>query len=110
VAEPSARFENYVALEVLSLVTFWRDHGFGNFDLSYLRNRSGQETDFLITKDNQLWLLLEVKLNQENIDKHNLEQASKLGGIPLVQIVYKNNVAKKTGDKSFVISASRFFS
>lgn len=103
------RYENYVALELLQRVTFWKDHGFGNFALRYIRTIDGKETDFLITKDENPWLLLEAKLSDESVDSHHLSNAAKLGNIPFVQLLHKNNITKKIGDNTYVMSASRFF-
>lgn len=104
----SIRFENYIAFELFNLVTFWSDHGLGNYNLHFVRNRNGQETDFLITLDNNPWLLIEAKLNDESIDSHHIRQAEILDDIPFVQLIYKNRVAKKEGKNLYVISASRF--
>jgi predicted AAA+ superfamily ATPase len=109
VEDLSFRFENYVAFELFNLITFWEDNGLGNFELYFVRNRNGQETDFLITKDNIPWLIFEAKLNNENMASHNIRHAEALGNIPLVQVVYKNNTARKISKNIFVISASRFF-
>lgn len=108
IKDKSFRFENYIAFELFTRVTFWKDHGYGNFDLHFIRNRSGQETDFLITVDQKPWLLIEVKLNEENIASHNITQAKMLGNIPLIQLIYKNKIAKIISENIFVISASRF--
>ncbi len=91
------------------MITFWKDNGFGNFELYFVRNRNGQETDFLITKDNIPWVIFEAKLNNENVASHNIRHAEALGNIPLVQVVYKDNTARKISKNIFVISASRFF-
>lgn len=110
VPELSRRFENYVAFELFEMVNFWKDHGLGNFELHFLRNREGQETDFLITKEQKPWMMVEVKLNDEQVDSHQIRQSEKFGGIPIVQILHKDKIAKKTAKNVFVVSASRFFS
>ena len=108
ISDQSIRFENYLAFELFNLTSFWKDHGFGDFSLSFLRTRNGEETDFLITKDSQPWLLIEAKLNEEDISGHHIKQAEALGGVPFIQLVYKKGVAKKKGKNLFVVSASRF--
>ncbi len=108
ITDQAVRFENYIAFELYNFVTFLKDHGYGNFELYYIRNRNGEETDFLITLNNNPWILFEVKLNKENVAPHNIRHSRCLGNIPLVQLIHKNKVTKKTGKNIFVVSASRF--
>ena len=58
----AARFENLVACHLLKACHFWTDTGYGQFDLFYLRNKEKREIDFLIARDGQAWLPVEVKL------------------------------------------------
>lgn len=61
VDDQGARYENMLASHLLKAVSFWNDMGMGNFGLYYLRDKSGRETDFLITKNNIPWFLAEAK-------------------------------------------------
>ena len=61
VHDPAARFENLVACHLLKTCHFWTDTGEGEFELFFLRNRDKQEIDFLIVRDGQPWLPVEVK-------------------------------------------------
>jgi hypothetical protein len=61
VDDPAARFENMVACHLLKTCDYWNDSGQGDFGLYYLRNKEKQEIDFLIVKDGQPWLPVEVK-------------------------------------------------
>ncbi len=106
--EPSIRFENYIAFELFNFVTLLKDHGYGNFELHFVRNRNGEETDFLITLNNNPWILFEVKLNKTDVASHNIRHSKELGDIPLIQLIYKNNITKKRGKNIYIISASRF--
>lgn len=67
VPDESARFENLVASHLLKACHYWTDTGEGSFDLLYLRNKEKKEIDFLITRDGNPWLPVEVKLNDTNI-------------------------------------------
>lgn len=58
-----ARLENFVASHLLKAVQFWSDHGFGRFELYFIRTKDQQEVDFLISKDDEPWFLVEVKLS-----------------------------------------------
>ncbi|MBI4229682.1 MAG: hypothetical protein HY608_02490, partial [Planctomycetes bacterium] len=39
----------------------WTDTGEGTFDLHYLRSKERQEIDFLVSRDGEPWLPVEVK-------------------------------------------------
>lgn len=62
-----ARNENFIASHLLKAVQFWTDAGLGNFGLYYLRDTLKREVDFLITKDNQPWFLVEAKTSEQRI-------------------------------------------
>lgn len=109
VPEESARFENYCALELKSMIQKWHDQGIGQFSLQYIRNREGKETDFLIVKDKKPWMLFECKISDSSIKSHHYLHAYKLGNIPIVQLIKKQNIVKVLKHKSFAISANQFF-
>ena len=56
-----AKVENFVASHLLKAVDFWNNLSFGKFGLYFVRDKDGREVDFLVTKDLQPWLLIEVK-------------------------------------------------
>jgi len=104
----SKRFENYVAVELTSLIEYWNDSGIDTFKLHFIRTKDGKETDFLITKSSKPWILFEVKMSDSSINSHNLKHSEFLGNIPLIQICMNDKVLKKNKN-IFRISASRFF-
>lgn len=53
--------ENFVASHLLKAVHFWNDLGIGDYTLHFIRDRSKREVDFLITKEKEPWILIEVK-------------------------------------------------
>lgn len=61
VQDEAARFENLVAFHLLKTCHFWTDTGEGSFELQFVRNKEKQEIDFLIVRDNEPWLPVEVK-------------------------------------------------
>ncbi len=77
--------------------------------MHFLRNRDGRETDFLILRDNEPWLMVEAKLSRSVIDYHHRKNRNTLGGISFVQIVRQENIAEKRENGLYQISASRFF-
>jgi hypothetical protein len=87
----------------------WTDAGIGNFDLHFIRDRDGRETDFLILRDKEPWLMVEAKFSRSVIDYHHSKNRNTLGGISFVQVVRQENIAEKREDGLYQISASRFF-
>lgn len=68
-----SKVENFVASHLLKAVHFWTDTGLGQYDLFYLRDIDKHEVDFLVTKQNQPWLLIEVKTSQKDSLNPNLK-------------------------------------
>lgn len=60
-AEKEARAENFIASHLHKAVHFWTDRGFGDYGLYFLRDKEKREVDFLVTKDEKPWFLVEVK-------------------------------------------------
>ncbi len=55
--------ENMVALHLLKAINFWNDTGVGDYGLYFIRDKDKREVDFVVTKNNQPWMLIEVKLS-----------------------------------------------
>jgi predicted AAA+ superfamily ATPase len=108
--DESAKFENYVALELKVRIDLWNLLTKDKYDLFFIRNREGKETDFLIVKNSKPFFLCEVKLKNTHIESHHRNFAEKLGSIPFVQIVKEKNILKRENKNYFIISAARFFS
>lgn len=102
------RFENYVAVELLTQINLWMDASENEFSLFYIRNKQKEETDFLILKNKAPWLLVEAKLSDGTIARHQYGTQSMLSGIPLVQVCREEGVCKMEAKNSYRISASRF--
>jgi len=56
-----AKTENFVASHLKKAVNWWTDNGYGNYNLYFLRDKEKREVDFLVTRDEQPWFLVEVK-------------------------------------------------
>lgn len=63
VENDGARFENFVAVHLLKAAQVWTDQGFGDFGLHYIRTKDGREVDFVLTRDQAPWMLVECKTN-----------------------------------------------
>ncbi len=109
VSDPAARFENYVAFELLAWVTHWTDAGLGRFELTYVRTRQGKETDFLILWDRLPWLLVEAKVSDRPVESHHAAHSTALGNIPMVQLCRSPDCLTKDKKNIYRISAARFF-
>lgn len=72
ITDEGARLENFVACHLLKAIHFWIDSGFGDYNLHFIRDKSGKEVDFLITKDGHPWFLIEVKKSRQNSLSKNL--------------------------------------
>ena len=107
VADPSIRFENFVAVQLQARLALWNDRGLGPFELFYVRTKDGKETDFLVTRQRMPWLLLEAKLSPQSISPHHFRHAEQLGEIPFIQIVRTTKEAEKKGKRYWTISANR---
>ena len=110
IEDKGIRFENYVAFELKNMISLWNDAGIGRFELCYVRNRAGKESDFLITYNFQPWILLVAKLSYSKIESHHIHFAKMLGNIPFIRIVLENNITQLYKANLYQISASRFFS
>ena len=107
--DPADRFENYVACELLARARCWTDSTGRKYDLYYVRNKQKEETDFLITRENVPWLLVEAKLSDQPVVQHHLTAAAALGQIPVAQVCRQEGVAAVQRERVIRLSASRFF-
>ena len=65
--DTGARNENFIASHLLKATQFWTDRGFGSYELYYLRDTAKREVDFLITKNDEPWFLVEAKTSEQGI-------------------------------------------
>ena len=72
IKDPGAKAENFIAAQLHKSIHYWTDRGFGEYALYYLRTIDKREVDFLVTKDNEPWFLVEVKNSNNNSISPNL--------------------------------------
>ncbi len=94
IKEPSARFENMVAVELYRAVTAWNDLGYGQFALNFIKNKEQQEVDFLIVDGDEPVLLIEAKLADANPSPVLIKFQNVLN-IPAVQLVSEGGGYRK---------------
>ncbi|MCK5255842.1 MAG: DUF4143 domain-containing protein [Deltaproteobacteria bacterium] len=107
--DEAARFENYVACELHTKLRLCENVSGDPYRLHYIRNKQKQETDFLITKNDTPWLLLEAKLKDGIIDKHHFDTRLVLKNIPLIQVCRESGIASMQKRDVYRISANRLF-
>ncbi len=64
IKDKGAKYENFIATHLLKAVAFWNDLGFGDYKLFFLRDKEKREVDFLVTKNDEPWLMVEVKTSK----------------------------------------------
>ena len=84
-----AKIENFCAVHLLKAVKYWNNSGQGNFSLHYLRDKDQNEVDFVIIKNNEPWILLEVKKNANTpLSKSLLKFQKQLNAPYAFQLAY----------------------
>ena len=68
-----ARNENFIASQLLKSVHYWTDIGLGNYELFFLRDKEKRELDFLVSRNNKPWFMVEVKSSLNAKLSTNLE-------------------------------------
>jgi predicted AAA+ superfamily ATPase len=61
VKDEGARIECFVASHFFKAVHWWSDLGLGKFELHFIRDTAQREVDFLISRDAEPWMIVEVK-------------------------------------------------
>lgn len=89
VRDPGAKIENLVAGHLLKAVHLWTDLGLGKFGLYYLRDKDKKEVDFLVSRDNSPWFMVEVKASANKSISPNLSYfAQQLNTEYALEVVY----------------------
>jgi predicted AAA+ superfamily ATPase len=86
IQDQGARFENMVALELWRCVHAWNERGDGDFSLHFVKNKEGQEVDFLLANGRKPLLLVEAKLSDPVPGKSLLALQQQLS-VPAVLLV-----------------------
>jgi len=110
ITDEGPRFENMVAVGLKHLCNCLRENGAGDYKLFFVRDLAKREIDFLIARAEEPLMLIEEKKESLRVPGYTLNIAKKLGDIPVLQLVNIPNIIKKINDRSWVMSASHFFS
>lgn len=106
ILDEGPRFENMIASHLWKSVQVWTDLGLADLSLHYIRDRMGREVDFLVTRNQKPWFLVESKLAETQISE-SLRYFSQSLNVPGIQVVLKENIYKRQGNL-LVISASQW--
>lgn len=82
IQDPGARFENFIASHLRKAVSFWNETGLGNFNLHFCRTKDQKEVDFLVTRGDTPWMLIEAKHGNTNRISPTLTSFQKELGAP----------------------------
>lgn len=69
VQDQGQRAETFVACHLLKACQGWTDLGMGRFELHYVRTKLKKEVDFLVSRDGQPWMLIEVKMSEKTLSR-----------------------------------------
>ncbi|MBR4172703.1 MAG: ATP-binding protein [Kiritimatiellae bacterium] len=84
---PGARSETMMACHLLKAVETWTDLGFGDYGLFYVRDKNKNEVDFLVAKDGEPWMLVEVKTSETSLSTALVRMQSQLSVGLALQVV-----------------------
>jgi predicted AAA+ superfamily ATPase len=91
-----------VALELWRAVTNWNDLGYGDFSLSFLKNKEKQEVDFLIADGRRPLILIEAKMTDPR-PSNALRKYQEMLNVPAVQVTHQENGFRKISNKGQMI-------
>ena len=113
IQDEGKRNETLVANALLKAVTGWSDLGFGKFDLFYVRTKEKREVDFVVTRDQSPWFLVEVKTSQQSISsqlKYFQDMIQAKHAFQVTMNMHYQDLDVFTTDKPIIIPAITFLS
>ena len=108
VNDRGARFENLVALHLLTLCHGLEDQEGHKVELRYLRDTTGRDVDFLVTWKGKPWFAVEAKLSDRDFQPSLAYFRARLG-IPFCYQVVLDGTADYLKDGIRCVPAARFF-
>ena len=109
-----ARNENLVACALLKATQFWTEIGRGSFVLHFLRDKEKREVDFLVVRDGNPWILVEVKSSTlSSLSPHLVYYKEKLAVPHAVQVAFDGDFLDADCvfiDRPMIVPARSFLS
>ena len=109
VSNPANRLENMIASHLLKFCDFFVDYHGYKTSLSFIRDNTGREVDFLVCIDNKPWFAVEVKTSDTQISKQLLYFSKKLS-IPYSYQVVLNTTEDFISKGIRVMPVAKFLS
>lgn len=106
--DAGVKFENLAACTLLKEIQFLEDCYGETGRLNYLATKDGQEIDFLITKDEVPWAMVEVKWKDDRPSPNFAVFDKFFPGIRKIQIVRKLDREKTYPDNTEIRAAHRW--
>jgi hypothetical protein len=113
VRDSGARNENLVASALLKATHTWTDLGLGDFGLHFIRDKEQNEVDFLVTRDDAPWFLVEVKTSKVRLSPGLLRYHEALGTLHAFQVTFEMDYVDRSafdGNKPIIVPAKTFLS
>ena len=104
--ESGPLFENYLSIQLLTACQYWRDQGYGVWELFYLRDQDRREVDFVICKNLKPMALIEAKSAECDFPTPLNYYVEKLG-VP-GYVVYPSGKTKQFGKNKWGMSSATF--
>ncbi len=102
------RFENFLAVQLMRSISAWNEWGLGSFSLYYVRTRDGKEVDFLVVKNGNPFMLIEVKNKETNLVPSLFYFWKHLKPKFAFQVVLGKEILKQAHPGIFIIDIFRF--
>ena len=114
ITNEGSKIESLIAVHLKKAVSFWNDSGKGSFDLYYLRTKDNKEVDFIVTKNNEPWFLVEVKKSPSaSLNKNLAYFQEQTGAKHAFQVVFDMDYIDKNCfeyTKPIIVPAKTFLS
>ena len=109
IPDEGGRFENLIASHLLKWCHMTEDWGFTPLRLYFLRDKEKREVDFLITKGDDPWLLIEAKQSEQQ-PPSSLQHFARQLGVKNKFLVVSDLDAPGTAGDVAVLDAPSFLS
>lgn len=107
---PSARFENFIAVQLARAVASWNEKGKGPLKLYMVRTKDGNEVDFAVADRKKVLLLVETKAKEISLSKNLPYFQSRLQAPLAIQVVNQKGLCIQKGQGLYVMGSDRFLS